>query len=104
MRPVRLEPEAEAELHAAAQWYDAQRPGLGSEFVATVGRVFTTLADPHAVGAPVPGLPMEHPARRVVLRRFPYTVVFLEKDAVVRILAIAHQRRRPGYWAERVRS
>jgi toxin ParE1/3/4 len=36
-----------------------------------------------------------------VLRRFPYTVYYQFDAATVTVLAVAHQRRRPGYWGER---
>jgi len=37
-----------------------------------------------------------------VLRRFPYVVVFIELDAEIRILAIAHMSREPGFWRGRI--
>jgi plasmid stabilization system protein ParE len=40
--------------------------------------------------------------RRVPLKRFPYVVAYLETDAAIRVLAIVHDRRRPGYWLSRV--
>lgn len=39
--------------------------------------------------------------RRLAMRRFPYLVVFREVEGVVQILAVAHVRRRPGYWKDR---
>lgn len=101
---IRLEAEAEAELQAAAQWYDQRRLGLGTEFVAAVDGIFAALAERRVVGTRLPGLPSSHPARRVLLRRFPYAVAFVEKDEVIRIIAIAHERRRPDYWMGRLRS
>jgi hypothetical protein len=35
-----------------------------------------------------------------ILTRAPYTIVFLDGDSIT-IIAVAHQRRRPGYWIER---
>jgi hypothetical protein len=35
--------------------------------------------------------------RRAATFRFPYSVAFLDLEAVVRVLAICHERRRPGY-------
>jgi len=102
-REIRLELEAEEELRQAARWYDQRRPGLGSEFLSAVAAAFSLLAEQPTLGAPVPGVRTDLPTRRVLLRRFPYAIVFLEVDATVRILAIAHQRRRPGYWIERLR-
>jgi len=40
--------------------------------------------------------------RRVVLDRFPYFIVFRETPEGMEILAVAHGRRRPGYWRDRV--
>jgi hypothetical protein len=42
-------------------------------------------------------------ARRYVLREFPYELVYRYQpgDDVVRVIAIAHQHRRPGYWRRR---
>ncbi len=40
--------------------------------------------------------------RRKLLRRFPYLVVFVELDTQVRVLAVAHAKRSPGCWLERI--
>jgi plasmid stabilization system protein ParE len=40
--------------------------------------------------------------RRMVLQRFPYLLVFREAAAGVEVIAVAHERRRPGYWRDRV--
>jgi len=44
----------------------------------------------------------EHATRKFVLQRFPFAIVYREKEAVVQVLAIAHGHRRPGYWKERL--
>lgn len=44
----------------------------------------------------------EFGTRRLTLRRFPYLVIFRETGAGVEIIAVAHGRRRPGYWRDRV--
>jgi plasmid stabilization system protein ParE len=51
------------------------------------------------IGHVVPGLTGEIPARRFPVKRFPYHVVYLDWDGVIRVLAIAHDRRRPAYWS-----
>ena len=48
-------------------------------------------------------LPADLPARRRAVTRFPYHVVYLEMASHIRILAIAHDRRRPGYWKGRLK-
>lgn len=89
------------ELEEAAAWYEARRPGLGLAFVAEIEQVIAAVAD-HPLA--FPQWKPEDPARRALTRRFPYAVFFdLEHHRVV-VMAIAHTSRRPGYWAERVRS
>ena len=44
----------------------------------------------------------EFGTRRMILRRFPYLLVFRETAAGIEIIAVAHGRRRPGYWRDRI--
>jgi hypothetical protein len=39
--------------------------------------------------------------RRVPVRRFPFFVIYRERDEDLQIIAVAHQSRRPGYWRSR---
>jgi plasmid stabilization system protein ParE len=43
----------------------------------------------------------QHGTRRFVLHRFPFSVIYRDEPAVVSIVAIAHHKRRPGYWKDR---
>ena len=103
IKPIRTEPEAEEELLEAARWYEQHRQGLGLEFLGAIRAAVELIQRDPAGGSRVPGVKDEVPARRIVLRRFPYAVVFLELETEVRILAFAHARRRPGYWSGRLR-
>jgi len=99
--PVRISEEADAEMAEAARWYETHRVGLGTEFVAAVDAPVARLAEAPRVGAPVPGVADELIRRRAV-RRFPYHVVYIELSDRLQILAVAHDRRRPGYWVGRL--
>jgi plasmid stabilization system protein ParE len=98
----RPEPEASAELEDAAVWYDNQRPGLGVEFIHAVDAALGQIARWPSIGRVVPGIQNDVPARRFPIEKFPYHVVYLDWDGVIRILAFAHDHRRPGYWLSRV--
>jgi len=98
----RPEAEASAELEDAAAWYNAQRPGLGLEFVEAIDAALVQIATWPEIGRPVPGLPHDVPARRFPVHRFPYHIAYLEWDSVIRLLAFAHDRRQPGYWFSRI--
>lgn len=99
---VRFEDEADAEYRLAGRWYEARRERLGLEFFDAVdAAIRQILAMPNS-GSPVPRLPADVPVRRVPVTRFPYHVIYLDAKTHIRILAIAHDRRRPGYWKTRL--
>jgi len=90
-------PPALAELHDAAAFYTLNgNVDLGLAFVAEFERAANlVLANPQ-LGAVFRGT-----RRRYILRRFPYSIVYQLTAEELQILAVAHQRRRPGYWARR---
>ncbi len=95
---------AEAELLAAAEWYEAQRPGLGVEFTAAVLEAAEIVATAPRAWPTWPGMSGQTPpVRRFVMDRFPYTLGFQIFDDRIEIVAVAHAHRRPGYWQRRSR-
>jgi toxin ParE1/3/4 len=94
--PYTLHPEAEAEIDATATVYEAQRSGLGASFVAAVEQAVSFLRTYPEAGAPI-----DRSFRRVLVRRFPYAVIYrLDPDGAF-VVAVGHVRRRPGYWLHR---
>lgn len=100
-RRVFFEPEASHELEASALWYEAQRSGLGLTFLAAVDRTVDHLATWPGAGTLVPGVPAHLEVRQMPIVRFPYRVVYLVTSQGLQVLAVAHTRRRPGYWRSR---
>lgn len=96
---MRLEfhPEARDEFVAAAEYYNAAVPGLGDRFLLAVRRT-TDVVLRHPTAGPL----RKASARRVLVTGFPYDVVHQVRGDVVDVLAVAHQRRRPGYWRKRL--
>lgn len=94
--------DAEAELEEATLWYEAQRPGLGREFRAAVAEAMDRLTGTPGVALPVPRVSPETGARRVFVKRFPYSIVFFLHGEELWVVAFAHQHRRPGYWRNRL--
>jgi len=99
--PVRISDEADAEMIGAARWYESHRAGLGHEFLDAVDVVVTRIAETPRVGSTVPGV-VDTEIRRQPVEKFPYHVVYLELPDHLRVLAVAHDRRRPGYWMGRL--
>ena len=90
-------PPALAELHDAATFYTLKATAeLGLAFVAEFERTANFILTNPRLGAVFRGT-----RRRYILRRFPYSVIYQLTAEELRILAIAHHRRRPGYWTHR---
>ena len=96
---MRLEfhPEAELELIESALYYDKQVPGLGERFESEIRYATDLMLDQPEIG------PLVDPnLRKFILTRFPFTLYYSITADVLRIEAVAHQSRRPGYWKSRV--
>ena len=94
---VEFFPAAERELVEAADYYESKLRGLGVEFVDELERVAAVLTE-----LPSLGERLDHVHRRVPLQRFPYAIIFRRDGEVLRIVAVAHRRRKPRYWTSRV--
>ena len=97
MKPVIFHPDAVVELRAAVAYYEQQRPGLGNDLQREVERVIGRIQQ-HPQWFPRHN---EAGLRKCFVRRFPYTIFYLELADQIWIAAVAHQRRRPGYWRHR---
>ena len=89
-------PAAQEELAAAVKTGDMRAAGLGLELLRETQRVVALLCD-----LPDIGEPLDERYRRFPLRRFPFGVVYRLDGARLRIVAFAHRRQRPRYWAKR---
>jgi plasmid stabilization system protein ParE len=87
---------AERELTDAAAYYDNSSPGLGKSFIDDVERAITQIER-----YPESGYLLNRAVRRVLLRGFPYAVMYSVGPDEIRILAIANLKRRPFYWQGR---
>ncbi len=88
---------AAQEIEEASDWYE-HRSELAQE-------AFLQEID-HALHAILDG-PQRWPlhlkgTRRYVCSNFPYGVIYLVEDDVVVVVAVAHEKRRPGYWRKRL--
>lgn len=91
-----LEPEARSDLAEAFLWYDDQRVGLGSEFLAEVALVLERIEQMPESYAVLRGQ-----TRRALVRRFPYAVFYVLDPEVIAVTAVMHGRRDPHRWPER---
>jgi toxin ParE1/3/4 len=94
---VEIVPAALDELHAATAFYVASADvALARAFMAEFERALELIA-----GSPNLGSPFNGSRRRYPMRRFPYSLIYQLTPDALRVVAVAHQRRRPGYWKSR---
>jgi plasmid stabilization system protein ParE len=96
-RTLELHPDALLEAEDAATWYAARSGRAGSAFAAELDHALALVVD-----APERWPQYLAGTRRVLLRRFPFHVVYRVEPAMVLVVAVAHGRRRPGYWRDRL--
>jgi plasmid stabilization system protein ParE len=88
--------DAERELDEAVTFYESRVPGLGKAFFVEIERIVRLLRQYPGAGAPAGAK-----RRRVLVDRFPYFIAYERSDDSIVILAVGHQKRRPGYWRKR---
>ena len=100
MRRLTFRRSAEQELIAAAIWYERREEGLGAAFLDAIKSTLQRVQES----------PLTHPEwragslyRRIVVRKFPYLLFYVVDEEEISIVAVAHGRRRPGYWTRRTR-
>jgi len=97
VKPVIFHREARRETRQAIAHYEEQRENLGRELRIEVEAAVQRLRrNPRAYP-----LHNDEWTRKVVLRRFPFTIFFVELEDSFWIAAVAHHKRQPDYWAGR---
>jgi len=99
VKPYRFHPQALAEYEAAAVWYGRRSYEGALRFAALVDDGIVGIREmPEAW----PVWPGRTDVRRRVLQRFPYSIIYLDERSEIVIVAVAHHKRRPGYWLRRL--
>lgn len=94
--------EVVRELRAARQWYNRRAPGVGDRLLDLVDERIGEMA---RAPASFPRDRQDPIVRRARVAKYPYTLIFMiiEDAGVVVLLALAHGKRKPGYWKKRLR-
>ena len=91
-------PEALAEHKASVQYYKTRQPNLGARYAAEFDQVMGNIIEaPHRFR-----IERSPDIRTISLRRFPFKIIYRETSNQIQVLAVAHKRRMPGYWAGRL--
>ena len=98
---VEFAPAVEQDVAEAADWYENRQPGLGTEFIEEIIRVWDALADNPLLNC------RRHPTKNIRWRypeRFPYRVIYEvnESEQIVKVSAVLHAARHDRHWQKRV--
>jgi len=87
---------AEQELAEAADYYNAQCPGLGYDMAAEVKKTFQRIID-----FPTTWPLISDRVRRCIVHRFPYGVLYQQREEEILVVAVMHMKRDPRSWQNR---
>lgn len=96
MNGAGFDPDARAEFLAAVEYYEECQAGLGRRFREIVDAQLAQIS-----GMPFRYRVLHAPFRRCLVPSFPYSIVFVIEPEFILVVAIAHAKRRPGYWRDR---
>jgi len=99
---LRFHGEAREEYVDALLYIEERREGYGQKFEDEVESALERALNFPTSGTQLPGFPPALGLRAFPIRRFPYSLVASARDGAVVIYAVAHQRREPSYWHERL--
>ena len=98
MKPHRFLREADSEFQEQIRYFDGQAAGLGDRFIADVDATVQEIRT-----YPDSGSPLSPILRKRILRVFKHSIYYVNQDDAVVIVAVAPQRRRPGYFRKRLK-
>jgi plasmid stabilization system protein ParE len=96
MPEIDLHEGADEELKAAITFYESRQTGLGDAFLKRVSECFELI-----IAQPLAGQILSKSFRRLLVRQFPYSIVYRVESDRIFVLAVANWSRRPDYWRAR---
>jgi plasmid stabilization system protein ParE len=95
-RTVSLHPDAQQDIDASAAWYAERSARAAIRFLDELDHLIDRIAD-----APTQFPMFNADLRRAIFHRFPFYIVFRVTEARITVLAVAHGKRRHGFWRDR---
>jgi hypothetical protein len=86
------------EIRQSALFYNNESYGLGLDFARKVKNTIKSI-----IQFPEAWTRFGDNFRQCQLERFPFSVVYYVEPNRIVVVAVAHQKRRPGYWENRVK-
>jgi len=92
-------PEAEIEFNISVDYYEKCKENLGLEFANEVYKTIQRILE-----FPTAWQKLDNDIRRCLTNRFPFGIIYYQRDDEIIILAVMQLQRKPNYWKERKRS
>jgi plasmid stabilization system protein ParE len=93
---IEFHPDASEEADEARKWYAERSPVAELAFLTELNHAVELVAE-----NPETWPEHESGTRRYVFPRFPYSLIYRFFKARIQIIAVAHAKRKPGYWKDR---
>ena len=87
---------AEEEFFAAVEYYEKIQLGLGFRFSEEVYSTIMRICE-----HPDAWTFIDSKTKRCITSQFPYGILYRIEDAQIRIMAVMHLHKKPGYWKDR---
>src|SRR6266567_5315408 len=97
-KQIRVRSEAQLEIEEAFEHYRQESPRIADRFLTEIGVSLRKIRS-----NPKLYPPYTKNTRRRVLGSFPFSVIYQEKVDIILIVAVAHAKRREGYWTKRTK-
>jgi hypothetical protein len=95
-KPLRFHPQAEQEYLTTLSWYRERSLTAATSFEGAFDRAVTRIRE-----APLRWPVYFEDFRKYTLRQFPFSIVYQDFSSETVVFAVAHGRRKPGYWRDR---
>jgi len=90
-------PDVALEIKASYNWYQEKAFGLGEDFLNELEPAYQAIIE-----FPKTWPMFQNGFRRFLLSRFPFYIIYRERDNIIYVVAVMHNSRKPGYWLERL--
>jgi toxin ParE1/3/4 len=97
VKKVLLNPAAESDVIEIIDWYDEIAPAESLGFARELRRCKMVLA-----GRPTLHPYVQKPYRRILMRTYPYLIIYIDEPRCVTIVAVVHGKRHPNHWRSRL--
>ena len=88
---------AQQEVDEAVVWFNKQVDGRGVNFLDELDRVVRLIKS-----YPFASTKLERDIRKCLFARFPYSLIYGIEEQTIVVIAVAHSRRAPRYWIDRI--